>query len=242
LLGMSALQRQPSSIKRVVATVHTMTTATQAWVLLTIVLIFGFVVAHIARSRFRTLLSEVSEYRERISIIQLESSSSQGRLLAAEVAENAANERLEEIRLKHSQDREDAVARIALLEGSETELSRMVAVLQTDLESMRMEAKNQKGRANSANVSKGQLLEKWAPFVDHPQIEEHWRPEDWTFMGNPIDYLVFDWHRDNETNMGEGVIVFAEIKSAGSTLSTKQRRIRDLVKAGRVEWREVRLE
>lgn len=219
-----------------------MTSATQAWVILTIVLIFGFGLALMARSRFRTLLSEVSEYRERISILQLESSSSEGRLLAAEVAEKAANERLEEFRGKHASDRESAAARIALLEGSERELSQQVAILQTDLESVRLEAKNQKGRANSANVSKGQLLEKWAPFVDHPQIEEHWRPEDWTFMGNPIDYLVFDWHRDNETNMTEGVIVFAEIKSAGSSLSTKQRRIRDLVKAGRVEWREVRLE
>ena len=121
-------------------------------------------------------------------------------------------------------------------------MARQVATLQTDLEQSNTEAKNQKGRANSAHVSKGQLLEKWAPFVDHPQIEDHWRPEDWTFMGNPIDYLVFDWHRDKETNMTEGTIVFAEIKSAGSGLSTKQRRIRDLIKAGRVEWREVRLE
>jgi predicted Holliday junction resolvase-like endonuclease len=61
-------------------------------------------------------------------------------------------------------------------------------------------------------------------------------------MGNPIDYIVFDWHRDTETNLTEGMVVFAEVKSAGSSLSTKQRRIRDLVRAGRVEWREVRLE
>ena len=219
-----------------------MTTSQSAWLLLTLVLILGSIMALLAWRRFRTLWDEVSEYRERISILQLEYSGFSGRLMAAEVAEEAAVERLEEIRSDHASDREDYAGRIAILQGSEATLARQVAVLQTDLESVRLEAKNQKGRANSANVSKGQLLEKWAPFVDHPQIEEHWRPEDWTFMGNPIDYLVFDWHRDNDSNMEDGVIVFAEVKSAGSSLSTKQRRIRDLVKAGRVEWREIRLE
>ncbi len=219
-----------------------MTTSQSAWLLLTLVLILGSIMALLAWRRFRTLWDEVSEYRERISILQLEYSGFSGRLMAAEVAEEAAVERLEELRSDHASDREDYAGRIAILQGSEATLARQVAVLQTDLESVRLEAKNQKGRANSANVSKGQLLEKWAPFVDHPQIEEHWRPEDWTFMGNPIDYLVFDWHRDNESNMEDGVIVFAEVKSAGSSLSTKQRRIRDLVKAGRVEWREIRLE
>lgn len=222
--------------------VRVMTTSQSAWLLLTLVLILGSIMALLAWRRFRTLWDEVSEYRERISILQLEYSGFSGRLMAAEVAEEAAVERLEELRSDHASDREDYAGRIAILQGSEATLARQVAVLQTDLESVRLEAKNQKGRANSANVSKGQLLEKWAPFVDHPQIEEHWRPEDWTFMGNPIDYLVFDWHRDNESNMEDGVIVFAEVKSAGSSLSTKQRRIRDLVKAGRVEWREIRLE
>jgi len=219
-----------------------MTTAQVAWTLLFLVLILGLSIGVLAWRRFRTIWDQMSEYRDRVSILQLESSGVEGRLAAAEVAEEAALERIEELRSSHAADREANAGRIALLEGSERELSRQVATLQTELEGVRTEAKTQKGRANSANVSKGQLLEKWAPFVDHPQIEEHWRPEDWTFMGNPIDYLVFDWHRDNETNMAEGVIVFAEIKSAGSSLSTKQRRIRDLVKAKRVEWREVRLE
>jgi len=33
-----------------------------------------------------------------------------------------------------------------------------------------------------------------------------------------------------------------DVKAAKSQLSTKQRRIRDLVKAGRIEWREIRLD
>jgi predicted Holliday junction resolvase-like endonuclease len=39
-----------------------------------------------------------------------------------------------------------------------------------------------------------------------------------------------------------GKVVFLDVKAAKSQLSTKQRRIRDLIKAGRVEWREIRLD
>ena len=50
-------------------------------------------------------------------------------------------------------------------------LSHQVAQLQTQLESTAQEAKKQKGRAASAHTSKGQILEKWAPFVEHPEID-----------------------------------------------------------------------
>jgi predicted Holliday junction resolvase-like endonuclease len=122
------------------------------------------------------------------------------------------------------------------------ELSHQVAQLQTELESTVQEAKKQKGRAASAHTSKGQILEKWAPFVDHPEIDPDWEPENWSFMGNPIDYIVWDYRQDRETNLEEGMIYIMDVKSAKAQLSTKQRRIRDLVKAGRVEWREIRLD
>jgi predicted Holliday junction resolvase-like endonuclease len=61
-------------------------------------------------------------------------------------------------------------------------------------------------------------------------------------MGNPLDYIVWDWHQDADLNNQQGKIVFLDVKAAKSQLSTKQRRIRDLVKAGRIEWREIRLD
>ena len=42
--------------------------------------------------------------------------------------------------------------------------------------------------------------------------------------------------------MADGKIVMLDVKSGKSQLTTKQRRIRDLIKAGRVEWRTIRLE
>jgi predicted Holliday junction resolvase-like endonuclease len=117
-----------------------------------------------------------------------------------------------------------------------------VHLLEGRLNDMTGEMKKQKGRAQSAHTSKGQILEKWAPFVEHDQIDPHWKAEDWCFLGQPIDYVVFDWHNDKESNMAEGKVVLLDVKAAQSQLTTKQRRIRDLIKAGQVEWREIRLD
>jgi predicted Holliday junction resolvase-like endonuclease len=110
------------------------------------------------------------------------------------------------------------------------------------IESLEGEVLHQKGRAASAHTTRGQLLEKWTPFVSAEGIEDHWRVEDWQFLGSPIDYVVFDWRQDKVENLTSGQVVLLDVKSGKSQLSSKQRRIRDLVKAGRVEWREIRLD
>jgi len=104
------------------------------------------------------------------------------------------------------------------------------------------EIKKQKGRAASAHTTKGQILEKWCPFLEHPEIDPDWEAKNWAFMGQPIDYIIFDWRNDKTINMADGKIIMLDVKSGKSQLTTKQRRIRDLIKAGRVEWRTIRLE
>ena len=104
------------------------------------------------------------------------------------------------------------------------------------------EIKKQKGRAASAHTTKGQILEKWCPFLEHPEIDPDWDAKNWAFMGQPIDYIIFDWRENKEINMADGKIVMLDVKSGKSQLTTKQRRIRDLIKAGNVEWRTIRLE
>ena len=104
------------------------------------------------------------------------------------------------------------------------------------------EIKKQKGRAASAHTTKGQILEKWCPFLEHPEIDPDWEAKNWSFMGNPIDYIIFDWGENKDINVADGKVVMLDVKSGKSQLTTKQRRIRDLVQAGRVEWRTIRLE
>ena len=80
----------------------------------------------------------------------------------------------------------------------------------------------------SSEVRLGHIAEKLAPFLDDFAFD----PEDATFLGKPIDYIVFE----------EEIITFVEIKMGKSQLSTKQRRIRDLIKNKHVGWKEIRIE
>jgi predicted Holliday junction resolvase-like endonuclease len=121
------------------------------------------------------------------------------------------------------------------LEGKITEIT-------SESEEKSEEIKKQKGRAASAHTTKGQILEKWCPFLEHPEIDPDWEAKNWSFMGQPIDYIIFDWRENKEINVVDGKVIMLDVKSGKSQLTTKQRRIRDLIQAGRVEWRTIRLE
>ncbi len=74
----------------------------------------------------------------------------------------------------------------------------------------------------------GQVLEKLAPhFPDFP-----YDPTDVRFLGTPVDYVVFDGLGAGEVD----AIVFLEVKSGGSGLTSRERRVREAVEAGAVRW------
>ncbi len=79
----------------------------------------------------------------------------------------------------------------------------------------------------SSEVRLGHIAETLAPFLDQFDFE----PEQCSFLGKPIDYISF----------GEDEITFIEVKSGKSQLNTKQRHIRDQVKANLVNWKEIRI-
>ena len=58
-----------------------------------------------------------------------------------------------------------------------------------------------------------------------------------SFLGNPIDFIGFKGLDQDE----EIEIKFIEVKSGKSQLTSKQRKIRDAVRAKRIEWVEVRI-
>ena len=162
-----------------------------------------------------------------------------------------------------TQERESLMVRIEELSNQLTGMQSQVGFLQDELgekkgeinalseelegemdknEEKAQEIKKQKGRAASAHTTKGQILEKWCPFLEHPEIDPDWEAKNWTFMGQPIDYIIFDWRNDKTINLADGKVVMLDVKSGKSQLTTKQRRIRDLIQAGNVEWRTIRLE
>ena len=93
---------------------------------------------------------------------------------------------------------------------------------------IRKEAVNQ-----SRAVTRGQIYEQLVPYLPDFQFN----PKDAQFLGRPVDFVVFDGLDEGDVRR----VVFIEVKTGGSTLSTRERKVRDAIRAGRVEWRELRV-
>lgn len=85
----------------------------------------------------------------------------------------------------------------------------------------------------SRSTLRGQAVEHLAPLM-----MENLNPKDCRFLGNPIDYIVFS----GASNVTDGKqdqidrVIFLEIKSGKSTLNKVQRRIRNAIKEGKVDF------
>ena len=79
----------------------------------------------------------------------------------------------------------------------------------------------------SGEVKRGFMTEQWLPLVKpYP-----WDPQNFRFLGSPIDGVQFE----------EDQVVLVEFKSGNSRLSQRQTQIKNLVDAGKVSFREVRV-
>lgn len=96
-----------------------------------------------------------------------------------------------------------------------------------DLEETQTNLATMKSEKKSKEVRLGQISEVLLPFLDGFEYD----PKSLNALFQPIDYISF----------GEEEIVFIEVKSGGAQLSTKQRRIRDLIKAGKVRFEIYRI-
>jgi predicted Holliday junction resolvase-like endonuclease len=85
----------------------------------------------------------------------------------------------------------------------------------------------------SAAVTAGKVFEQLVPWL--PDFT--WDPRDARFLGSPIDFVVFDGLSTGEVRR----IIFVEVKSGQADLSARERRVRDAVRNGRVEWAEHRV-
>jgi len=83
----------------------------------------------------------------------------------------------------------------------------------------------------SSSVTMGKMTEHMVPYL--PGFG--FNPSDARFIGSPIDLIVFDGLGNDEVKK----IVFVEIKTGSSTLSSRERLVRDAVLAKNVEWVEV---
>lgn len=81
----------------------------------------------------------------------------------------------------------------------------------------------------SSETRLGQISEHLVPFLANCPYD----PKNLHFLGNPIDYISFDFD--------EGAIHFIEIKSGNSKASKRQKIIKNIIKSGRVYYEELRI-
>lgn len=116
-------------------------------------------------------------------------------------------------------------------ENNELILKEINSKHKLDLKEARKDALD-KSRA----VIRGQATEHLAPYV-----MDGVNPKDCRFMGNPIDYVVFDGLSDVTDKVAKEVkeVIFVDVKTGKSNLTTVQRRIRDAIEDNRVSFQVV---
>ncbi len=86
----------------------------------------------------------------------------------------------------------------------------------------------------SARVLSGKTLEKLVPFLKEFKYNSH----DIRWLGDPIDFVIFDGYSENgEINK----IVFCEVKSGESKLTSIQTQIKEAVENKKISWDEFRI-
>jgi predicted Holliday junction resolvase-like endonuclease len=87
--------------------------------------------------------------------------------------------------------------------------------------------------SRSLAVTSGKVHEQLIPYL--PAFP--FNPKDVRFLGSPIDLVVFDGLAEGRIRR----IVFLEVKTGGAGLTSRERCVRDVVRAHDVEWAELRV-
>ena len=96
--------------------------------------------------------------------------------------------------------------------------------------------KNIRGDAvkRSRAVLNGQLTEQIAPFLPNFPC----KPCDVQFLGKPVDFVAFTGLSDSDT---VDEILFIEVKTGTSALTSREKQVRKAVEEGRVRYVEYRI-
>lgn len=129
---------------------------------------------------------------------------------------------------------------------AEAEQSRIVRAYEAQIHKLEDQYRDAIGHARRQSVDqsravlKGKMAEQMAPLL--PGFD-YW-PADARFLGDPVDYVVFDGYSacKERRNDGQDIeVVILDIKQGKSVLTREQRRIADAVAAGRVRFEVVRV-
>ena len=93
--------------------------------------------------------------------------------------------------------------------------------------------------ARSRAVLKGKLAEQLAPMFE----VFGYNPSDARFIGDPVDYVIFDGYTRVRERLEDGpiAVVLADIKTGEATLTYEQRRIKQGIERGLVRFETIRM-
>jgi predicted Holliday junction resolvase-like endonuclease len=108
-----------------------------------------------------------------------------------------------------------------------------------DLERWKLECTNEI-RKDSVNRSrstlKGRISEQMAPLLP----EFPFFPADARFIGNPIDFVVFDGYTKAKDEKDDMIsVVFVEVKKGKGKLTRVESLIKKAVEEGRISWKTI---
>jgi len=92
----------------------------------------------------------------------------------------------------------------------------------------RIEEKYSKFARHSAAVLSGKSLEHLLPLSK----EFPFNPRDARFIGDPVDYIIFNGLSEGELEN----IIFLEVKSNKARLNEREKQIRKIVKEGKIKY------
>ena len=115
-------------------------------------------------------------------------------------------------------------------------------IAELELEHQQALVSAQKRSVNTSRaVLKGKMAEQLAPIM--PEFQ--YLPSDAKFLGDPVDYVVFDGYsdfRDGEGRAEDIEVVLIDIKSGGARLTKGQQAIAQAIAQGRVRFETIRID
>jgi predicted Holliday junction resolvase-like endonuclease len=115
-------------------------------------------------------------------------------------------------------------------------------IAELELEHQQVLVSAQKRSVNTSRaVLKGKMAEQLAPIM--PEFQ--YLPSDAKFLGDPVDYVVFDGYsdfRDGEGRAEDIEVVLIDIKSGGARLTKGQQAIAQAIAQGRVRFETIRID
>lgn len=122
----------------------------------------------------------------------------------------------------------------------QAEYEKDIAELELEHQQALLDAQKRSVNTSRA-VLKGKMAEQFAPIL--PEFQ--YLPSDAKFLGDPVDYVVFDGYtdfRDGDGSADDIEVILLDIKSGGARLSKGQQAIAEAVRQGRVRFETLRID